>query len=180
MEFVVGKNSEGQNSVFGIADKIDGKDLSVIEITRDTVSRVEEIYAKIARYYFAKLYKDGPYLADISGPTQYVYGKRRGSEVNDIYLVDADLYFRSEKAALYNMVLWLVRLMSATERRFGARFAQAREIIQHFLDAPLPGGLSEKTSGIIHHIVDRTQKYLRGEKITEDTDAHPVFSKFEE
>ncbi len=177
VEFVIGKHGRNKDVIYGITDKIEGADLNKIEPTPEITEQVEKLYAKIARYYLSKLSKkDEPYLADLNNTTQYVYGKRKGDEIPKIYLVDTDLYIRSEKFALYNVVVWLFRHMSSAEKKYGTEFTEARDVIQQILDAPLPDYISEKEESVIRGIIEKMRGYLEGSIRIDDEDAHPLFS----
>ena len=123
-----------------------------------------------------KLGKDGPFLADINGASQYVYGKRKGDEKEDIYLVDTDLYIRDSKVAFYNIVLWLAIHVISVERKYGKKFEGARGIIERIVSEPLPGGLTDEGKPIVERIIAKTRKYLAGQKVDfDEEEVNPVF-----
>ena len=177
VEFVVGKDKSDEDVIYGIADKIDGKDLDKIESIPELTKQVEMLYAKIARYYLDKLpEEDALYLADINSASQYVYGKRKGDQEPHIYLVDADLYIRDGKVALYNVILWFFRHMSAVEKKFGKQFVEARATLRQILDLPLPAHTDERAWPIMKEIREKTRGYLDGSIRIDNDDAHPLFS----
>ena len=179
VEFVAGKDFESKDVIYAIVDKVEGKDLDKIEVTPELTEKVEKLYEKIAQYYLDKFTQeqdDGLYLADINNASQYVYGKKKGGELPDIYLVDTDLYIRDGKVALCNIVLWLYRHMVSVEKKYGKKFAHAREIIEQITDTSLPKNMTKEQRLAAKKIIQKTKGYLDSSIPIDDKDAHPIFS----
>ena len=176
VEFVADKDPEDEDVIYGIVDKIDGIDLDKIEVTKELTEKVEKLYENVARYYLNKLSEEGPYLADINNASQYVYGKKKGDESPNIYLVDTDLYIRDGRVAIRNVVLWLYRHMVSVEKKYGKRFIAAREIIKETLSVPLSQSMTKEQRLAAEKIIEKTRGYLEGSISIDSKDAHPIFS----
>lgn len=179
VKYVVSKDREGQEVVYGVTDKIEGESLDRVKITPELVKKMKELCEKIALYYLSKTSDGGRYLADIANASQYVYGTKRGNDGElDIYLIDTDLYMREGIVALYNIVLWFSRHMISMERRCRERFDGARSIIEKILNKPFPENLPQEKLSNISAIIRKIRGYLDNTIAMDDKDAHPIFSDF--
>jgi len=176
VNFVAGIGPKGDSVIYGITDKIQGKDLDKIEVSPELTEKVEDLYSKIASYYFGRLKSGKPYLADINNASQYVYGKREGELMDSIYLVDTDLYIRDGKVSFYNIILWLAIHMISVERKYGKKFVVARETLDRLLQEPISQDLSDKDLAIVKGIVVKARDYLAGiMPESDEEEVNPVF-----
>lgn len=102
-DFVVGKNENGEPSLFVVADRIEGRDPLHANNNPSDRRRVEEelgnLFSSLVDYLVQK-YKSGDYfLWDIVKSEQYVYGAKKEEREKHLYLVDIDAYFVSLKVA---------------------------------------------------------------------------------
>ena len=142
-EFFIGKNREGDDVVYSITDKINGKNFGEIENSNEIISKVEVLYTSVARYLLDKSKEGGLYLWDICGESQYNYGKKVGDEGDKIYLIDTDIWLNNSRTGMYLVVYWLTRHMSGAEMDFNTKFTEARDYIKQFISQPLPDNMSE-------------------------------------
>jgi hypothetical protein len=176
VEYVAGKDENDNNVIYGITDRIAGKDLSKIEATAESAQQVEKLYISISQYYFdksSKLSQSEMYLSDINNASQYIYGTKANNEKPEIYLVDTDLYFRNDIISFYHVVAWLVRHMRSQENRFNYKFDIARNNIEKILSSPLPDGLQEAEEKEINKAITEAKKFLEG-KFSDDSDKLPT------
>lgn len=160
VRFVIGKDPQDRDVVYGVVEKIEGENLDKIEPTPALTEKVEALYEKIAGYYLDKLPKDEPFLGDVEIPEQYVYGHARGETDDNIYLVDTDLFIHDGKYALYNTMRGLVVNVIAVEQKFGKEFTEARRLIKKFITEPLPPQFPEEGKGRVKGIVQDIEQYL--------------------
>lgn len=167
VDFLVGKDKEGNKVVYSITDKIEGKNLGDIdiEISGEFITQVQKLYESIAKYFFDKLRQGGFYLSDINGSSQYVCGKKHGEQENKIHLIDTDIYINDSKVAIYTIVEWLTRHMNELEGKFNIRFERAREYTDKFINNPLPEEISELDKEKIINNNIGIKKFLGGEKL---------------
>jgi len=116
VEYLVGKSDKDKKVIYGVTDKVNGKNLEEVEVTTEIIEQVKDLYNKIAQYYLDKLINNEPYLVDINAAPQYVYGKRKDDTKESIYLIDTDLYIHYKTIALYNTVLWTVKHFLMVEK----------------------------------------------------------------
>lgn len=174
--YVLSKDDEGSNVVYGVSNKIKGERLDRLKITPEIIEKIEKLYEKITQYYFDKISDGGYYLADIAGASQYIYGTKEGDSNSDIYLVDIDLYVREGIVALYNVILWLSRRMIFMERKCGKKFNEARNIFEKILNKPRSQDLSQEKILVINTIIKKIKGYIENTIAIDNEDAHPIFS----
>ena len=165
VEYVAGKDEQGRDVIYGITEKISGKNLVEVDTDPEVVAQSEKLYTSLSQYYLDKLAKlpDGEaYLADINGASQYVYGTTIYDEQPKIYLVDTDLFMRNGSVAFYRVVAWFIRHMVSVERRFGKKFEEARKKIKQAISDPLPDGLNDKEKEEIEKAITETNNFLEG------------------
>lgn len=177
--FFVGKDKKSNNVVYSIVDKIDGKHLmdENIEASSEIIKQAQKLYESIAKYFFDKLQQDGFYLTDINSGGQYIFGKKKREQKAGIYLIDTDIYLDNSKIAIYTIVGWLTRHISALEGRFNTKFEKAREYVDKFVNQPLPEGMSELDKKKINNNIIGIKKFLSGEKL--GLGPFPAIPKFE-
>jgi hypothetical protein len=176
VEYVAGKDEQGRNVIYGITEKISGKNLAEVDIDPEVAIQSEKLYISLSQYYLDKLAKlpDGEiYLADINGASQYAYGTTIYDEQPKIYLVDTDLFMRNGNVAFYRVVAWFIRHMISVERRFGKKFEEARKNIAQTISNPLPEGLNDKEKEEIEKAITEAKNFLEGQ-FSKESDALPT------
>jgi hypothetical protein len=176
VEYVAGKDENGNKIIYGITDRITGKDLSKIEATAESAEQVEKLYISISEYYLdksSKLAQGEMYLSDINDASSYIYGTIANNEKPRIFFVDTDLYFRDDKISFYYVVAWLVRHMRSQENKFNKQFCTARANIEKILSSPLPDGLQDAEKKEINKAIAEAKNFLEG-KFSDDSDKLPT------
>ena len=176
VEYVAGKDENGDQVIYGISDRIAGKDLNKIEATAESAEQVEKLYISISEYYLdksTKLAQGEMYLSDINNASQYIYGTIASNEKPKIFLVDTDLYLRDDKISFYYVVAWLVRHMRSEENKFNKQFCIARTNIEKILSSPLPDGLQDAEEKEIKKAITEAKNFLEG-KFSDDSDKLPT------
>lgn len=163
-DFLIGKNKEGGKVVYSIVDKIDGGNLEEVELSTETATKAEVLYASVAKYFFDKSHEGGLYLCDINNPSQYVYGRKNGEQEDKIYLIDTDIYISNSRAGMYLVVNWLTRHMSGVEKHFKIKFEKAREYIRQFVEQPLPEEITDFEKDSANKNISEIKKFLNNEK----------------
>ncbi|MFZ6022751.1 MAG: hypothetical protein ACOYT9_04800 [Patescibacteria group bacterium] len=119
-----------------IVDLIEGTDLqhsSQEEIKSHSVE-IKTLYEKIAKYYLSKLHNREPFLTDICGPSQYIYGLKKNinpseSSVDKFFLIDTDFYLDDRSESLALTVYWFCRHLSWLEYRIEGKVDAVRAVI---------------------------------------------------
>lgn len=142
-EFFIGKDKTGNDVIYSVVDKIEGKRFEDIEKTDEDIKKVEALYTSVAKYLLDKFKEGGLYLWDICGESQYIYGKKVGEDEDKIYLIDTDIWLNNSKNSMYLVVYWLTRHISGEEKHFNTQFSEARDCIQEFVNQPLPDNIKE-------------------------------------
>jgi len=177
-DFVVDTDVEGNTVLATAVDRIDGVNLNEAEYSQQLAEKVERLYTSVAQYLFDKNQKGGYFLCDINSMSQYMYGTRKGDVEPNIYLVDTDAYFNSNRKGLYLVIEWLCRHMSGAERLCHTKFSDARNYIQQFLNEPLPVDVSDDEKDDIRYSMLNITAFLHGEKFGPAPEiAIPVFNK---
>ena len=148
---------ERNGEVYSVVDKVTEAEEISEEEKKEHASKISKLYASIASYFLDKLKGGDLYLWDICGASQYVYGKREGDEKNNVYLIDTDIWLGNSRSGLCLTMYWLTRHMSASEKKFGAHFADARSSISDFIQT-LPDDLDDEEK--LH--VSEIKKLLNG------------------
>lgn len=176
VEYVAGKDENDNKIIYGVTDRITGKDLSKIEATAESAEQVEKLYISISEYYLdksSKLARGEMYLSDINNTSQYIYGSIANNEKPRIFFVDTDLYLRDDKISFYYVVAWLVRHMRAEENKFNKQFCIARTNIEKILSSPLPDELQDAEEKEINKAIAEAKNFLEG-KFSDDSDKLPT------
>lgn len=176
VEYVAGKDKQRRDVIYGITEKVSGKNLIEVEINSEVAAQSEKLYTSLSRYYrdkLAGLPEGEPYLADLNGVSQYVYGTTIHNKQSKIYLVDTDLYIRNGSVAFYHVVAWFIRHMIFIERKFGKQFEEARKNIKEILSSPLPEGLSDKEKEETAKAIAEADNFLRG-RFSKESDNLPT------
>ena len=164
-DFLIGKDKKGEEVVYSVVDKIDGKNLNDVESSDEVVTQVQDLYASIARYFLNKSKEEGSYLVDINGPSQYVYGKKPGEQTNKIYLIDTDFYILNSDAGIYLVVEWLTRHMAGVETHFNIKLEKARKNIEKLVDQPLSENISDSEKEKVNKSIVGIRKFLNEESL---------------
>ena len=176
VEYVAGKDENDNKIIYGITDRVVGKDLSKIEATTESAEQVERLYNSISEYYLnksSKLAQGEMYLSDINDASSYIYGTTANNEKPRIFFVDTDLYLRDDKISFYYVVAWLVRHMRSQENKFNKQFSAARANIEKILSSPLPDGLQDAEEKEIKKAITEAKNFLEG-KFSDDSDKLPT------
>jgi len=167
VEYIISKDQNNTDVIYGITDRIDGATLDEVAITPETIQQTETLYTSISKYYLDKLDglpKKEIYLTDISNASQYVFGTRLNDERPKIYLVDTDLLFHihSDKKSFYYSIAWFIRHMKSVENRFSKKFDNARKNIEIILDNPALEELNEEEMKEIKKTIMESKNFLKG------------------
>jgi hypothetical protein len=176
VEYVAGKDENGNGVIYGVTDRVAGKDLSEIEATAESAEQVEKLYISISEYYLdksSKLAQGEMYLSDINDASSYIHGTTANNEKPRIFFVDTDLYFRDDKISFYYVVAWLVRHMRSQENKFNKQFGIARTNIEKILSSPLLDGLQDAEEKEIDKAIAEAKSFLEG-KFSDDSDELPT------
>ncbi len=150
VKLIVGKNEVGQETLYSIANKIKGLDLS--KRSTDSGSEDSKIYSDInfqdkfeqlcvnwLEYFIAKYGSGEPYLADIAKARQYVYGEKLSNldETSKLYLVDADvypgsLYISDNKQRMFRALQMAASSLVVMEQRIGKKLIRAHGAFDQF------------------------------------------------
>ena len=137
VNFVIGKDENGEKVVYTLTDRIEGEPMHKIDFTipenKELLSKVEELFVSLTKYFKDKINNGGYYLIDIFKPEQYVIGFRDEDKNRKIHLVDTDLYIGNEKYAIYKIVGDMLRYISIVEENIGVRFEMVREEMRKFI-----------------------------------------------
>lgn len=122
-----------------IVDVIEGTDLQHHEPQKikSSSGEIRILYEKVAKYYLSKLHKKEPFLTDICGPSQYVFGQKKNiypseSLVDTFYLIDTDFYLDDRSESLALTVYWFCRHLSWLEYRIEGKLDSIRAVISDF------------------------------------------------
>jgi hypothetical protein len=66
--------------------------------------------------------------------------------------------------------------MVSVEKKYGKKFAHAREIIEQITDISLPKNMTKEQRLAAEKIIQKTKGYLDSSIPIDDKDAHPIFS----
>lgn len=165
VDFLIGKDKGGYEVVYSIVDRIEGENLDKVESSDEIVAQVQTLYASVARYFFNKSKEEGFYLADINNPSQYVYGRKQGEQVEKIYFVDTDIYIHNSKVGIYTVVEWLARHIVGTERHFRIKLEKAREYVEQFISQPLPENMKDSEKEEVDGNIIEIKKFLNESKL---------------
>lgn len=165
VDFLIGKNKEGDKVVYSIVDKIAGRNLEEVEPSVEVITKSDALYASVAKYFFDKSNEGGPYLCDINNPSQFVYGRKHGEQEDKVYLVDTDLYISNSRVGIYLVVNWLTRHMSGVEKHLKTNFEKAREYINKFVEQPLSEELVNSERDEVNKNINEIKKFLNNEKL---------------
>jgi hypothetical protein len=169
VEFRLVKDEKGLDVINILNDWVDGKNLKEVEKTPEVIEQIENLYSIIAKYLFDKLLVGGFFLADINSATQYVYGRKEENDIQQIYLVDTDLYIGYGKTSLYHTVKWFVRHM--IEDECGKKFDKARKYIEKFIYGSLPENVNEDERVMIEKNILEAKAFFEGRgKTWKDSD----------
>ena len=149
------------NSVYEVVDKVVETGEVKEEEKKALITKAASLYKSISQYFFDKLQEGGPYLWDVCGSSQYIYGKREGDGEDNIYLIDTDIWLGNTRSGLCLSIYWLTRHVFDAEQRLGTKFEEARNIISKFVEK-LPENLSNEEGMNISGIKD----FLNGKKST--------------
>jgi hypothetical protein len=148
--------------VYAVVDRVTEQNELSEEEKEERIQKVGSLYKSVALYFLNKLHEGGVYLWDISGSSQYVYGRREGEEKNDLYLIDTDIWLGNSRAGLCLSAYWLTRHILGAEQGLGTKFEEARKILSEFVES-LPTNLSEEEekniSGIKDFLDDASSSY---------------------
>lgn len=135
VDFFVGDGEKKGKVVYSVVPEIRGKDLANRDDLQEIGNPVQDLYAAVSKYYLDKLRNGDFYLVDISGASQYVFGRER-SEIDEeekIYMVDTDILLDNRRKSLPVVVYWMCRHLATMERRLNSKNIQARQNIKEFL-----------------------------------------------
>jgi len=144
--FFVGKDAEDEISVYTASNIIEGnrlesqiialgKDSFDLEDENNLLLELDNLYVSMLDYYFdiIKAFSSGGkrYLWDIGHVRQYMYGKKKGDDINHIYLIDFDPYFyeatpENSLKAVEKFIYW-IRSVLVEEEHTGYQFVGARK-----------------------------------------------------
>jgi hypothetical protein len=161
---IVDRDDEGEIVIAQAVDRIDGVSLEQAESTSELAEKVEVLYTSIARYLYEKSNSDDYYLTDLNNPSQYMFGRKPGEHQARLHLVDTDIYLNKGRERMYLVMEWLARHMSGVERQCGARFDEARQYIQKFVEESKIARDSDHKVLSVKHNLDNITAYLQGGK----------------
>jgi hypothetical protein len=164
-DYRIGKDKSGNDIVYCVVDRIDGKHLEEVGPSIEFSEQAETLYTSIAKYFLDKFEEGGLYLWDINGQSQYIYGKKAGEQEDKIYLIDTDIWMSRSHAGIYLTLEWLTRHMSGVERHVNRTFKKAREYIRQIICKPIPEEMSESDRNTISQNIDNISRFLNREKI---------------
>lgn len=141
------------NSVYEVVDKVVEMGEVKDEKKEALTKKVASLYKSISQYFFDKLQEGGPYLWDVCGSSQYIYGKREEGGEDNIYLIDTDIWLGNTRSGLCLSMYWLTRHISGAEQRLGTKFDEARNIISKFVET-VPENLSNEEEMNISGVKD--------------------------
>lgn len=163
--FFVGKDADDKVSVYTAANVIDGNGLeSVVTMLRqdslvpedenNLLVELDELHVSMLDYYYdiIKSFSSGGkrYLWDIGHFRQYMYGKKRGDDINHIYLIDFDPYFyeatpENSLKAVEKFIYW-IRSLLVEEEHTGYQFVGARKSAIQNINSLLELSTNSKSS----------------------------------
>lgn len=143
VEFGFIKNEKGDQSIYSSVDRVYGKHFEELNNTDEIKNKISNLYGNISQYFLDKYQKKEPYIWDINGESQYVYGKKKGDLEDTIYLVDTDIWLSKNQNDMYLSLYWLCFHMSGLEDKFDTKFKKARSNIKKFTELPVPENLEE-------------------------------------
>lgn len=151
VDFIIGKNEEGEKVVYSIVDKIEGENLTQTEKSAEVAKQVASLYASLAKYHLDKFQTGESFLYDINGPQQYVYGKKFGDKEDNIHLVDTDIFVGDNKTTLLIQLRLLAIYINGNEKRFNTKFNKARELLRESIELPASQDLDAVDADTVFH-----------------------------
>jgi hypothetical protein len=93
-QLLVGKNQEGETSLYRVSQQVLGEDLSDA-ITHGTVSdnELEKFVGSIYDYYDQKAATGEDFVSEVAQVDQYRFGRLPGEAADSIHLADTDPYY---------------------------------------------------------------------------------------
>ncbi len=163
--FFVGKDAEDEVSVYTASNIIEGNGLEsqIIALGKDSLApedknnlllELDKLYVSMLDYYYdiIKTFNSGGkrYLWDIGHVRQYMYGKKKGDDINHIYLIDFDPYFyeatpENSLKAVEKFIYW-IRSVLVEEEHTDYQFVGARKSAIQNINSLLELSTNSKSS----------------------------------
>ncbi|NQV88363.1 MAG: hypothetical protein HQ402_02315 [Parcubacteria group bacterium] len=128
--------SEEEKLLYTITDKING--MRIEEVNFESESKIElikifeDLFLSLTIYFIDKFKSGDLVLWDIAKSSAYVYGKKEGDTMSQLYLVDTDTKIQSGKYSMgdYTDILTTIKEL---EIKAGIKFSIVRERLGNFI-----------------------------------------------
>lgn len=128
------------NEFYTITKRINGENLEIALSHLDSIilNQFQDINIALLHYLRDRNKPGSPFLTDIYGPNQYMYGSLPGNEKKQIYLIDIDPRICNSSGKLWvsnwlRVVKYIAEDIVNAETRTGQKFDRARKVLIQLL-----------------------------------------------